>query len=150
GAGDEVVHSFDFRNGNLSNHEEIEIRPIKDRGVPAGLALDRAGAALFIANVWGDRVSRVDLGDEPLVSDFFISGTNTPASQAGVSPSIDPDTAAAEKRAQAALYETNKEGAFPYACRLDERKKRLYVSLWAEAAVGVIDLNSGLVVSRWN
>src|SRR5579859_5557136 len=48
GAGDEVVHAFDFKDGTLANHQEIELRPIKDRGVPAGLVLDRATKRLFV------------------------------------------------------------------------------------------------------
>ena len=39
--------------------------------------------------------------------------------------------------------------AFPYACRLDEKRQRLYVSLWAQAAVAVIDLKVGQVIARW-
>jgi DNA-binding beta-propeller fold protein YncE len=149
GAGDEVVHAFDFQNGNLSNHEEIELRQVKERGVPAGLALDRSARRLFVANLWGDRVSRVDLAHESEVTDFLLAETNTAIAEAPSAPSIDPDTAAAEKRAEAALQETNKGGAFPYACKLDEKRRRLYVSLWAQAAVDVLDLDSGRIVARW-
>jgi len=149
GAGDEVVHEFDFLNGTLLNHEEIELRPIKERGVPAGLALDHRANNLFVANVWGDRVSRVDLAAEAEVSDFLLSGTNALISEAVSAPSIDPDTAAAEKRAQAALEQTNGLGAFPYACRLDEKRQRLYVSLWGQSAVSVLDLRTGRIAARW-
>jgi DNA-binding beta-propeller fold protein YncE len=43
----------------------------------------------------------------------------------------------------------NRTGAFPYACRLDARRQRLYVSLWGEAAVAVIDLKTQTVMARW-
>src|SRR6266702_2225785 len=93
GAGDEIVHEFDFQEGNLLNHQEIELRPIKGKGVPAGLALDHASAHLFVANVWGYRVSLVELGEEPQVSDILLGGTNAVISAPSTSPSIDPDTA---------------------------------------------------------
>jgi DNA-binding beta-propeller fold protein YncE len=149
GAGDEVVHVFDFVDGNLSNHEEIELRPIKDRGVPAGLALDHASRRLFVANVWGDRVSRVDLGEEPEVSDFLLSATNASISVATSAPALDPDTAAAEKRNLAVTQETNVGGIFPYACTLDENRQRLYVSLWGQSALDVLDLKAGQVIASW-
>src|SRR5207249_1189660 len=41
------------------------------------------------------------------------------------------------------------ESPFPYACRLDEKRQRLYVSLWAKAAVAVVDLKANQVSARW-
>src|ERR1041385_2213069 len=58
GAGQEVVHSFAFENGQLSGHRQIRLRDIKQRGVPAGIALDKAGERLYAANVWGHRITR--------------------------------------------------------------------------------------------
>ena len=148
GAGDEVVHSFAFDNGTLKNHQRIPLRPTGATGVPAGLAVDRAGQELFVANVWGHRISRARLGTNPQISDILLSATNR-ATQAPIAASSDFDTAAAEKRAQAVLYGTSPNDTFPYACRLDERRQRLYASLWAQAAIAVIDLNSNSVVARW-
>ena len=34
GAGDEVVHSFDFQNGSLTNHRRIRLRDVKQRAIP--------------------------------------------------------------------------------------------------------------------
>jgi hypothetical protein len=91
----------------------------------------------------------VVLGAEPQVADILL-GTNVAAlTAAPVTPSTDFDTAAAEKRAEAALYGANPADTFPYACRLDERRHRLYVSLWAQAAVAVVDLNTEQVIARW-
>ncbi len=55
GAGDEVVHCFEFEQGSLANHREIKLRDVKERGVPSGLALDNGSGRLYVANVWGDR-----------------------------------------------------------------------------------------------
>ena len=149
GAGEELIHAFDFRDGKLSNHTKIKLRDPKKRGVPAGVALDRAAAHVFTANVWGDSVSRLALRGEPQPLDIVI-GTNAAAiTEAPTKPSSDFDTAAAQKRAQAALYEKDAAGSFPYSCQLDEARQRLYVSLWARAAVAVIDLNSMQVSAQW-
>ena len=149
GAGDEVVHTFDFNEGTLANHQRIRLHPAGATSVPAGLTVDRAGQNLYAANVWGHRISRVQLGAEPQVTDIALNaGTNSSITLA-IPADNDFDTAAAEKRAQAALYGTNPDDAFPYACRLDEKHQRLYVSLWAQATVAVIDLSANRVVARW-
>ncbi|HZR20941.1 MAG TPA: beta-propeller fold lactonase family protein [Verrucomicrobiae bacterium] len=149
GAGDEVIHVFTFQEGKLSTHPKIQVREPKKHGVPAGLALDRAARYVFAADLWGNSVSRVALHGDPQPVDILL-GTNLDAnSQAPIQPSSDPDTAAAQKRAQAALYEKAGSGTFPYACCLDEARHRLYVSLWAAARVAVIDLNSMKVTAQW-
>jgi DNA-binding beta-propeller fold protein YncE len=149
GAGDEVIHAFDFADGVLANHQRIRLRPTGANGVPAGLAVDRAAHELYAANVWGHRITRVQLGAEPQVSDISLGGSTNGIKTIGMAASSDFDTAAAEKRAQAALYGTSPEDAFPYACRLDEKRQRLYVSLWAQATIAVIDLKTMRVVEHW-
>jgi len=149
GAGDEVIHAFDFLNGSLSHDTPIKLRDVKQPGVPAGLALDAAAQNLYVANVWGHRVTHVTLGDTPVVSDIPLGSNALGLATAPLQPSADFDTAAAEKRAEAALYVESSADSFPYACRLDERRHRLYVSLWAQAQVAVIDLRSDQVIDRW-
>jgi DNA-binding beta-propeller fold protein YncE len=148
GAGDEVIHVFDFQDGALTNHHPLKLRDPKLRGVPAGLALDSAGKRLFVANIWGHLVSQVGLGAEPQVSDIVL-GAHATLQPAPVKPSADEDTAAAEKRDQVGLYESHANDPFPYACRLDEHRNRLYVSLWSQSEIAVIDLNPGQLTARW-
>lgn len=149
GAGDEVIHQFDFNEGALSGHKELRLRPAAERGVPAGLALDQSGGFLYAANVWGHRVTRVALGPEAHVVDIGLGSEQPIPVPSDVKPSPDFDTAAAEKRAEAALFTSKASDTFPYACRLDEKRHRLYVSLWSQASVAVIDLVSQKVLSRW-
>ena len=40
-------------------------------------------------------------------------------------------------------------GVLPYSCCVDSRRRRLYVSLWGNAQVAVIDLRSQKVIARW-
>ncbi|MCX6922998.1 MAG: beta-propeller fold lactonase family protein, partial [Verrucomicrobia bacterium] len=149
GAGDEVVHAFEFQRGNLTNHHQIRLRDEKERSVPAGMAVGANSRLLFVANVWGNRVTRVDLLPQPAVVDFLL-GTNVAPYRGSATTAVsDFDSDAATKREEAALHQGDPDGAFPYACRLDEKRQRLYVSLWAQAAVAAIDLKSGQVVARW-
>ncbi len=146
GAGAEVIHVFTFESGSLIDPRNISIRPVKERGIPAGLALSRSGRELFVANVWGQSVSRVTLGVVENVIDLPL-GIAAPNPR--ISPSSNADLAAANKRAEAAMDVTSTNAPFPFACQLDEKRERLYVSLWGQAAVEVIDLRSFQAVARW-
>ena len=148
GAGEELIHSYDFEGGTLLNHAKIQLRDASQRGVPAGLAVDRAGKTVFAANVWGHRVSRIDLAG-PVVRDLLIGTNFADLLKVPVTPSSDPDSAAADKRAEAALYESRPEDTFPFACRLDEKRQRLYVSLGAQSSVAVLDPKSGQLLAQW-
>lgn len=41
------------------------------------------------------------------------------------------------------------KGSYPYACLVEPKGKRLFVSLWNQAAVGVIDLEQKRVIATW-
>src|SRR5882724_10658304 len=69
GAGDEVIHRFAFKDGYLSDPKAFHLRDAKQRGIPAGLALSGDARRLFVANVWGQRISRVDLDETGQVTD---------------------------------------------------------------------------------
>jgi YVTN family beta-propeller protein len=149
GAGDEVIHVFDFRDGSLTNHSEIKLRGLRTRGVPAGLAVASRTRQLFVANVWGDRATKVELLPEPTISEIPLRTNSGPLLNIAPAPVADFDVAAANKRAEVALYQTSPDDTFPYACRLDEKRQRLYVSLWAQGAVAVINLKTDQVIARW-
>jgi DNA-binding beta-propeller fold protein YncE len=149
GGGDEVVHRFAFREGRLTNDTEIRVHEKILRAVPCGIALDRKAGRLFVANVWGDSVSEVEIGAPVKTTDLSLSQVAAPLAAAPVIPPADSDTGAAEKRAEAERYGNDAEHAFPYGCCLDEKRQRLYVSLWGQAAVGIIDLKTGRVLARW-
>jgi len=146
GAGDEVVHTFSFANGYLSDRQEIKLRDARLRGIPAGLALARNG--LFVANVWGQSISHVDVVKQTTTE--IRLGTNAPPTAAiQFTPIESTDEAAIKKRAEAVLDQSRPSDPFPYGCVWDEKRDRLYVSLWAQASVAVIDANSREVIARW-
>ena len=56
GASEEVIHSFHFKDGVLSEQHDIQLRDVKDVGVPAGLAVDAAARKLLRRQpVWPER-----------------------------------------------------------------------------------------------
>jgi YVTN family beta-propeller protein len=171
GAGDEVVHRFEFADGYLSGHRVVRLRDVKQRSIPSGVAVSRDGKHLYVANLLGHRVSYVDLaqheagapngGPEKRQQDAggtFAGVTETlfstnalllyPASTNGTNV-LTEDEAAITKRAEAALEDARSDQPYPYGCVVDEKRGRLYVSFWAQACVGVIDLTTHKLLTRW-
>ena len=148
GSGDEVVHAYSFRDGALADHQELRLRPATVRGVPCGMAINRAGTRLFVANVWGQRISELNLEAGGQVTDLPLIADLARAAHV-VIPPADPDLAAATKRDEAKLDPTAPTDPFPYACLLDETRQRLYVSLWAQARVAVFDLATRRISALW-
>ena len=151
GAAGEVVRVFTFADGRLEPAGTIALRDANRRGIPGGLALSRDGRTLCAANVWGQDVSIIDVARSNAVRTVALGPDTAKAApaQTPAGPTPDLDAAAITKRAEAALDPTSPEAPFPYACRIDEQRQRLYVSLWAKACVAVIDLTSGKVTARW-
>jgi len=148
GAGDEVIHAFTFLDGLLSDHHEIKLRDPKQRGVPAGLTIDQKGQRLFAANVWGPGVSLVDLTGAQKVSDIILASNTFEIGPDKTASTDDPDNTADGKNPPA-HYKSEPNAPFPYTCVLDEKRNHLYVSLWAQASVAVVDLKSNQVLARW-
>ena len=122
GGGGEDVRRFHFESGALIPAGSIRLRDRSRRGVPAGLAISRDGGTLYVANLWGHGISKVDLRRADTADD---SVTNLSLSRADATH------------------------PHPYAVVLDEPRRRLYVSLWASAAVAAIDLDDWREVGRW-
>jgi len=148
GASDEVIHAFRFEGGYLGEYRPLRVRPVADRGVPGGLAVSRDGSQLWLANVWGHRLTGLD----PLTGDRIVDFALGEQLAAGLDlslPPADPDIAAATKRDEAQSDPTKPASPYPYGCVLDEPRQRLYVSLWAKACVAVFDLRTRRVSALW-
>jgi DNA-binding beta-propeller fold protein YncE len=63
GAEFEVVHAFAFGDGLLSRPRQIAVAALKDKFIPAGIAVSGDGKTLFAAGTWGDGVAVVPLDD---------------------------------------------------------------------------------------
>ena len=148
GGSAETIHIFDFAGGALQEVREVALRDAKKRGIPAGLALSGDGGTLYVANVWGHSISRVRFDGEGAAStDELLLLEHAEAEAA--KPAATTDDPSITKRANQGLDKTDASAPFPYACVLDEKRDRLYVSLWAQAAVAVIDTKTFQVVGRW-
>lgn len=145
GASGEVVHGFAFRNGLLTEPSELRLRDAKLKGIPAGIAISAGGETLYVANLWGHIVSRVQGG---VVADLRLGKAALESIPAPL-PKTE-DEAAVTKRADALLASSQKGEPFPYALVLDEARQKLYVSLWGLAQVAVIDLTQWKEIARWN
>ncbi|MEY2410683.1 MAG: hypothetical protein QOF48_3353 [Verrucomicrobiota bacterium] len=148
GAGSEVVHSFAFADGYLSDHLELKLADPRERLIPAGIAVSANGGRVYVANLWAHSLSVLE-GDKVIAE--IPLGTNTAGRvKRDPPPAADEDEAAISKRAEALLEQTTAADPFPYGCALDESRGRLYVSLWAQASIAVIDTASLKVIARWN
>lgn len=142
GASEEVVRIFDFKDGFLGKPTKVTLRDVKERGVPGGLALAQDGT-IYVANVWGHSVSRVR-GET--IDELVLATSPVAPLPAADRTTDDPSIT---KRAEAQLENHSAAEPFPYACVLDEKRNRLYVSLWAQASVAVIDTKEFKLIGRW-
>jgi DNA-binding beta-propeller fold protein YncE len=148
GAGDEVVHAFTVENGFMAGHRELRLRDDKTRGIPSGLAVSSDGAELWTANVWGQSITVSDARSGMVLHEIQLS-INQPAPRTNVAVVASADEAAITKRAEAVLDDARSDDPFPYACVLDEPRNRVYVSLWAQAAVIAFDTKTREKIARW-
>ncbi len=153
GAGDEVLHFFKFAGGYLNEPSDVRLRPKAKRGIPGGFAMTADASTIYVANVWGQSVSRVRLGAGAAeITDLALFHGGTPADPEEVEEAkagAKTDDPSITKRAEAILDTTGKNAPFPYTCVLDEGRARLYVSLWAEKHVAVIDTKEWKEIGRW-
>ncbi len=142
GAGDEVLHEFAFKDGFLSDPKDHALRDPKLRGIPAGIAVASDGT-LYAANLWGQSISRVRPGEAP--EELPLAGAHAaPTARAATT-----DERSITKRADAEKDPTAAGDPFPYGCVLDEKSGRLFVSLWGQAQVAVIDTKTFKLIARW-
>ncbi len=135
GGGAEVIHAFDFKDGYLSSHRELRLRPAEQSGVPAGFAVSDDGHSLYIAELWGQRVEKVSADDGHSLWVRQLSASAGEASTDAEAGRAPPSTAP--------------DAPFPYTCVTDERHGRVFVSLWATSTVLVLDNKTGAELARW-
>ncbi len=148
GGAAETLLRFRFEAGTLVPAGAVALRDEKVRGIPAGIAVADGGRTLYAANVWGHSVSRVRFPEgagEPLIDELLL-GDAPPAPAPRVPETTDDPSIT--KRADALLERVVADAPYPWACAVDEARGRLYVSLWAQAAVAVIDTAAWRVTGR--
>lgn len=154
GSAEECIRGFQFANGQLSNPVSYQVQPASTRGIPCGLAVSGDGRMIYVANLWGQNVTRLILGEDgpavastSLVDAAVADAAKTPSAAPQIPPSTDDPSIT--KRDNQLLDTTDPNAPFPYACVLDENRSRLYISLWGQAAVAVLDTKTLAVKARW-
>ncbi|MEO7318399.1 MAG: beta-propeller fold lactonase family protein, partial [Chthoniobacteraceae bacterium] len=147
GSSGEILHSFSFADGLLGERKLFALRDPKQRGIPSGIAV-AADGTVYVCNLWAHTISRVRLGKgDPLIDELKLS--DNAAAAAPLPPDTSTDDPSITKRDRALLDATGANDPFPYACVFDEKKGRLFVSLWNQSAVAVIDTATFAVTARW-
>ncbi len=145
----EVVHVFDFDKGYLTKGKALDVTVAKNRkGIVGGLAFDPAGKDLFVASPWADALVRVPLvnPDNKKVI-LFNAEPVKPQPKKGEPPS--PPDGRKDDAKKDDPDKLKEPAVFPYACLVEPGGKRCFVSLWAQSAVAVIDLEKNAVVATW-
>ena len=129
GGFDDLVYSFDQKDGLLSNRRSFEYPNRKQflaepnpefaavkatQRVPAGLALSKDGSTLYVANCFGHSLASFDT-----------------------------------KTGRMLLERPLGKDSYPYGVLVDEGHNRLYVSLWGGAKVAIVDLNNLAVLGHY-
>lgn len=145
----EVVHEYDFFRGLLSNHKTIPIQGDIAGLVVGGISTDSTGRDLFVACTWGEVIVRIPTDNpenqtriylKPLVKkgDQFKGEPPSPP-DGRKDPPKEGDPKPKDKKDKQG-FEERGIGAYPYTCLAHPDGKRLFVSLWGDASVAVIDL----------
>ncbi|HAM71820.1 MAG TPA: hypothetical protein DCM86_09275 [Verrucomicrobiales bacterium] len=149
GASHEELHLLRFHKGLIQEHDTLGLRDPKERSIPAGIAIDHTGRRAFVANLLGHRISVVDLESRSNRTEVLLASEPLAKAMRDEAAARSEDEDSITKRAEALLDLTNAEAPYPYTLVLDEARHRLYVSLWAQAAIQVIDLKSMQPLERW-
>jgi YVTN family beta-propeller protein len=149
GASKETLHVMEFKHGFVTELREVALRDPKLKGIPSGVAISKDGRTAWVASVLGQRISVVDLVAGKVSQEIQLAeGELAKALREEDAPKSD-DEDSITKRAEALLQLANADAPYPYAVVVDEARGRLYVSLWAQSAVQVLDLASGSKLERW-
>ena len=154
----DTVHAWDFDKGLLHNHRTVDVAAGR-RTVTAGIAFDPAGRDLFACGLWADAVVRVPLDNPGNKVVIQLSPKPKVVEAPKGEPPSPPDGRKAndpKKDAKKAELEDEFGGnrpvpnnGFPYTVVVEPGAKRAFVSLWATAAVVVLDLESNTVAATW-
>lgn len=63
GAGQEIIHQYQYEKGYLHDHQQIRIAEPKEKFVPAGMSTSGDGRTLYVACAWGGTMAIVPVDD---------------------------------------------------------------------------------------
>ncbi|MGD1030425.1 MAG: alkaline phosphatase family protein [Opitutaceae bacterium] len=144
GGSDPVLHVFSFDSGALSPLPDIQAGTKGDHGVNAGVIFVPGSRDAVVARLFENQVIRVDC----------TTGAVRWTARLGQALSDDPNTLPREKPGESAPNTVLASGKLvgggdPFELAWDQAGNRVFVSLWGESSVAVIDAQSGRVEARW-
>ncbi len=144
GGSDPVLHVFSFDGGALKPLPDVQAGTKSDRGVNAGVIFVPDSHDAVVARLFENQVIRVDCS----------TGNVRWTARLGKAMSDNPDAPVREGAGAGAPNEVLAgrhlvEGGNPFELAWDRANDRIYVSLWGESSVAVINSRSGLVEARW-
>src|SRR5581483_9882885 len=150
----EIVHVFDFDRGYLNNPRKIDVSVGKSnlKAVVGGISFDTTGRDLLVAAPWADAVVRVPLvnpDNKKVIPMVAVAPKKEPNKGEPPSPPDGRKEEKAEQKKDEAAPKSKDPEFYPYTCLAEPGGKRAFVSLWARAAVAVIDLETNAVVQTW-
>jgi YVTN family beta-propeller protein len=144
GASDPVVRVFAVQGGRLAAAGEIHVPVGSGRALVGGVALSADGRSLYASVLFSSRIVKLETGTGRTAwAADLDAGRNvtdreriTPLGEVAPNDSVIPDHLITESD--------------PRAIALDERRHRLYTTLWGLENVAVLDADTGKVVARWS
>lgn len=150
----ERIEVFDFQRGYLRKESALTVSAgrLQATTVVGGLAFDSTGRDLLVASPWADAFIRVPLVNPENLKVILLSPDVVRKAAAAGEPPSPPDNrkepnAQVAEQGEPAKY---KPTVFPYTCLAHPDGKRAFVSLWAKAAVAVIDLETNTLAAIWS
>jgi DNA-binding beta-propeller fold protein YncE len=144
GGSEPLLHVFSFAAGALSPLPDVQAGAKEDRGVNAGVIFVPASHDIVVARLFENQVLRIDCS----------TGNQRWAASLGQALGDNPSAPAREAPGARAPNDVlgGREvigGGDPFELAWDQARNRVYVSLWGESCVAVLDGQSGRVDARW-
>jgi DNA-binding beta-propeller fold protein YncE len=143
-----MIHAFDFARGVLSNARTISVDPAR-KLVIGGLGMDPQGRTVFAACTWGDAIVRIPVDNPDNRELIPLTGLIAPASGPAGQPPSPPDGRKAPNAPAPVEPVVRKPELFPYTCLVEPTGQRVFVSLWARAAIAVLAADTGKLLATW-
>ena len=148
----DVLHVWDFDKGLLHNARTLDVSAGR-RTVPAGLVFGPGGKELFACGLWANSLIRVPL-DNP--ANKVVVPLAAPKPKPAERPKGELPSPEDNRKTDEVVpndddrgTEATRDNGYPYAVLVSADGKRAFVSLWAKAAVAVVDLGSNAVTAVW-
>ncbi|MFI5357012.1 MAG: alkaline phosphatase family protein [Opitutales bacterium] len=141
GGSDEVLHQFAFADGQLQPLPDLPVAPADDPGVVAGFDLAPDGVKIAVARLFANAVTCVDRQTGAIVWTAQLQGKPEPKAPKARKGAVAPNDVRPEPKLD--------EGDQPLHVIWDGARGRVYVSLWGQSAVAVLDAADGRLLARW-